>query len=1287
MATLVLQVAGAFVGEMIGGPVGAMVGRAAGAVAGSMIDARLLGGKTHREGPRLKAVHGLTATEGASIPRVYGRSRVGGQIIWTTRLLEVSRETSGDGRGGKGGAPAATQTEYAYYANFAVGLCEGPIAFVRRVWADGKEIDLTKIVMRAHLGDETQEPDPLIVAKEGADNAPAYRGLAYVVFERLPLESYGNRIPQLTFEVVRPVNGLAEMIRGVDIIPGASEFAYSVAALQKGGASGGWRPETRHNLYASSDWVASIDALQALCPNLESVALVASWFGDDLRAGACTIAPRVESKSKTVNGAAWSVAGLSRATARLVSQIDGRPAFGGAPSDDTVSAAIRDLKARGLHVTFYPFVMMDIAAGNALSDPWTGQGTQPAFPWRGRITCNPAPGLSGSPDATAAAAAQVAHFFGSTTPQQNEWSYRRFILHYARLCRDAGGVDAFLLGSEFAALTRVRASTDVYPAVNALVTLANDVRFILGATTKISYAADWTEYGAHVPSSSEVRFPLDEFWASPNVDFVGIDAYWPLSDWRDGTAHLDAQISDSIYDRDYLRARVASGEAFDWYYADEAARAAQDRLPITDGAYGKPWVYRPKDLHGWWSNPHIPRYAGVEAANSTAWMPRSKSIWLVEIGCAAVDRGANAPNVFPDPKSSQSAVPHFSRGGRDDLMQARALEAMLSHFDPQATDHVEGANPVSPLYGGRMVDPARIHIWCWDARPFPAFPAQGGVWADALNYETGHWLNGRVEAAHLDALTTTLAAPAEIIAGQSDAEGVLEGYILDRPMSPRAAVEQLTELFGFDAVVSGGALRFARRGSRRAKILTDDDLIPDKNERLFTLTRGQDSELPRELSVAFTDAERDYRQTSIASRRLEGASRRTTQAAVAVTMRSAEMRRRVEAWLEDVWIARETAHFRLRPGLRELEIGDHVRLPVRDALRTFQITRVDAGSELIVEARALNPAIYETSAAPAQLVDMPTPAAVGPAQVLMLDLAMARQTPPPLQYMAVYADPWPGRMAVWRKIGAGSFDLVGIVTKPAMIGETRSVLPPGPVGRFDHANNLVVELSSGALASVSDAELFSGKTSLAVRGDDGAWEILGFARAELVAARTWRLSRLLRGLGGEKYLAQRSAASGAPVVILNGALFPVTDRLSDLGAPAVYRIGPSDRDHADSSYVEVTTTATAKALTPLAPVQLKARRTAAGVEISFMRCGRIDADAWEAVDIPQGEASESYRLSLRRPSGGSRSWKLAEPSVLYANADEIADFGARRQTLDLEVAQISAAVGEGFIASQTVAVS
>ncbi|MCG5029532.1 hypothetical protein L0M97_13100, partial [[Ruminococcus] torques] len=96
---------------------------------------------------------------------------------------------------------------YSYTANFAIGLCEGPIAFVRRIWADGQELDLATITFRVHTGTEDQEPDPLIAAVEAADTVPAYRGLAYVVFEGLPIGPYGNRIPQLTFEVVRPVDG------------------------------------------------------------------------------------------------------------------------------------------------------------------------------------------------------------------------------------------------------------------------------------------------------------------------------------------------------------------------------------------------------------------------------------------------------------------------------------------------------------------------------------------------------------------------------------------------------------------------------------------------------------------------------------------------------------------------------------------------------------------------------------------------------------------------------------------------------------------------------------------------------------------------------------------------------------------------------------------------------------------------------------------------------------------------------------------------------------------------
>ena len=137
---------------------------------------------------------------------------------------------------------------------------------------------------------------------------------------------------------------------------------------------------------------------------------------------------------------------------------------------------------------------MDIPAGNALPDPWTGAASQPAYPWRGRITCDPAPGQPGSPQGTPAAATQVANFFSGGAL---ELPPHGFALCESGCCR-AGGVDAFLIGSELRALTRVRSGAGVYPAVNALVTLAADVKAIVGASTIVTYGADWTEYGADV---------------------------------------------------------------------------------------------------------------------------------------------------------------------------------------------------------------------------------------------------------------------------------------------------------------------------------------------------------------------------------------------------------------------------------------------------------------------------------------------------------------------------------------------------------------------------------------------------------------------------------------------------------------------------------------------------------------------------------------------------------------------------------------------------------------------
>ena len=215
MATLLLQSAVGSVSHAMGGPVGALVGKILPSLLKQGAGA-LLGGKTVLEGPRLTNLASLASTEGAPIPRLYGRARLGGQMIWATRLVEIQTRTRSGGSGGKSqvtGASAQTENvTYSYAANLAVGLCEGEIAFVRRIWADGKELDRTTFTHRLYTGTQTQMPDPLIVAKEGAAQAPAYRGLAYIVFENFPLADFGNRIPQFSFEIVKPVAGLARAV-------------------------------------------------------------------------------------------------------------------------------------------------------------------------------------------------------------------------------------------------------------------------------------------------------------------------------------------------------------------------------------------------------------------------------------------------------------------------------------------------------------------------------------------------------------------------------------------------------------------------------------------------------------------------------------------------------------------------------------------------------------------------------------------------------------------------------------------------------------------------------------------------------------------------------------------------------------------------------------------------------------------------------------------------------------------------------------------------------------------
>lgn len=294
-----------------------------------------------------------------------------------------------------------------------------------------------------------------------------------------------------------------------------------------------------------------------LCPNLRHVAIVLPWFGNDLRAGACSIRPGVTHQSTSSSSQIWKVENVTRADAHLISTSGEGAAYGGTPSDQSVIDAIHDAKARGLKVTLYPFIMMDVPADNRLPSPYGGVG-QSVYPWRGRITCHPAIGVTGSPDKTAEAGSQVSAFVNGT------WGYRRFLNHCANLVVQAGGVDAFLLGSELRGLTSIRDSRENFPFVTYLCALATEMRVKLGSACSITYGADWTEYFGYQAQdgTGDLFFNLDPLWSHPAVDAVGIDNYMPLADWRD--SDFDGGNPDrfeSPYDLDGLTASIETGRA------------------------------------------------------------------------------------------------------------------------------------------------------------------------------------------------------------------------------------------------------------------------------------------------------------------------------------------------------------------------------------------------------------------------------------------------------------------------------------------------------------------------------------------------------------------------------------------------------------------------------------------------------------------------------------------------------------------------------------------------------
>jgi len=214
--------------------------------------------------------------------------------------------------------------------------------------------------------------------------------------------------------------------------------------------------------------------------------------------------------------------------------------------------------------------------------------------------------------------------------------------------------------------------------------------------------------------------------------------------------------------------------------------------------------------------------------------------------------------------------------------------------------------------------------------------------------------------------------------------------------------------------------------------------------------------------------------------------------------------------------------------------------------------------------------------------------------------------------------------------------------------------------------------------SISREQLFNHNNLFAVVNSQSGvvQELLQFQTAEETAEDTYRLSGILRGRFGTDSQIDAIAA-GAYLVQFNprNAILRVPGTPAQIGQEFAYKAVTNGSTVENAQTVRYANTA--RGLKPYAPVRLNGRRVGNDWHLRWTRRSRIDGGWRNSVDVPLGEASEEYNLTI--PS--KRVAVVSTPAFIYTEAMQIADFGSAQSSLTFTVAQVSVAVGAGVLAS------
>ncbi len=526
----------------------------------------------------------------------------------------------------------------------------------------------------------------------------------------------------------------------------------------------------------------------------------------------------------------------------------------------------------------------------------------------------------------------------------------------------------------------------------------------------------------------------------------------------------------------------------------------------------------------------------------------------------------------------------------------------------------------------------------------------------------------------------------------SSVTNTVRGYRVANVGAIRSAIEPLQAAYPFDVLQAGYKIKFKPRGGSSVATVEASDLdARSGNEKAgvsIVNAREMDSILPRRVTLKYLDVDREYDIGEQYAERLNTDAINVSALDMPLVMTATEAAGNAEMLLYLYWLERYDISFSLPPSYSRLEPGDVITVNANEGTYSLRLTSINYLSDgrLECSAKYNSSAIYTPAAlGEAGLSTGAGMAIKGDTRFALLDIPLlldATDTPGFPAALCGYLSSWPGGV-LSRTDDAGQTwtTIQGFTAPGSVIGSASNAIGAGRTDLIDKASVLTVHLASGALASVSEAQMLSGANHFAY-GEHGRWEIIAAQNCTLQGDGSYVLTDLLRGRFGTEWAASLHDAADTVVLLDPSKVAFITSNLNSIGVSRTYRAVTAGASASGASEEEFTYTGVN--LECLAPVYLNGNRHPSTNDwsLEWIRRTRVGGEWRDYVDATLGETTESYEVeiysddsyaTLKRTISG-----LSAPAASYTSAQQVTDFGVVQTEIFVKVYQLSTNVGRGY---------